>query len=77
MKPDGLAFDNYEIGEFFQELLKKFTHEKDEEGRKMEYLQYYTDKLRLFVQVYPPAGGVYQIKSNQIIYYMKINIFTI
>ena len=39
LKPDGLAFDNYEIGEFFQELLKKFTHEKDEEGRKMEYLQ--------------------------------------
>ncbi len=31
LKPDGLAFDNYEIGEFFQELLKKFTHEKDEE----------------------------------------------
>ena len=66
LKPDGLAFDNYEIGEFFQELLKKFTHEKDEEGRKMEYLhrrqvrnedarQYYTDKLRLFVQAYPPA----------------------
>ena len=38
LKPDGLAFDNYEIGEFFQELLKKFTHEKDEEGRKMDYL---------------------------------------
>ena len=38
LKPYGLAFDNYEIGEFFQELLKKFTHEKDEEGRKMEYL---------------------------------------
>ena len=38
-KPDGLAFDNYEIGEFFQELLKKFTHVKDEEGRTMEYLQ--------------------------------------
>ena len=66
LKPDGLAFDNYEIGEFFQELLKKFTHKKDEEGRKMEYLQrrqarnedarqYYTDKLRLFVQAYPPA----------------------
>ena len=61
LKPDGLAFDNYEIGEFFQELLKKFTHEKDEEGRKMEYMarrqarnedaqQYYTDKMRLFVQ---------------------------
>ena len=66
LKPDGLAFDNYKIGEFFQELLKKFTHEKDEEGRKMEYLQrrqmrnedarqYYTDKLRLFVQAYPPT----------------------
>ena len=26
LKPDGLAFDNYEIGEFIQELLKKFTH---------------------------------------------------
>ena len=26
LKPDGLAFVNYEIGEFFQELLKKFTH---------------------------------------------------
>ena len=58
LKPDGLAFDNYKIGEFFQELLKKFTHEKDKEGRKMEYLarrqarsenarQYYTDKLIL------------------------------
>ena len=35
LKPDGLAFDNYKIGEFFQELLKKFTHEKDEEGRKI------------------------------------------
>ena len=64
LKPDGLAFDNYEIGEFFQELLKKFTHEKDEEGRKMEYLQrrqlrnedarqYYTDKLT------PQPGGVW------------------
>ena len=66
LKPDGLAYDNYEIGEFFQELLKKFTLEKDEEGRKMEYLarrqarnedarQYYTDKLRLFVQAHPPS----------------------
>jgi len=26
LKPDGLAFNNYEIGEFIQELLKKFTH---------------------------------------------------
>ena len=66
LRPDGLAFDSYKIGEFFQELLKKFTHDKDEEGRKMEYMarrqarnedaqQYYTDKLRLFVQAYPPA----------------------
>ena len=66
LKPDGLAFNNYKIGEFFQELLKKFTHQKDKEGRKMEYLQrrqsrnedarqYYTDKLRLFMQAYPPA----------------------
>jgi len=62
LRPDGLAFDSYKIGEFFQELLKKFTHEKEEEGRKMEYMarrqarnkdarQYYTDKLRLFLQV--------------------------
>ena len=66
LKPDGLAFDNCKIGEFFQELLKKLTHEKDEEGRKMEYFQrrqlrnedarqYYTDKLRLFVQAYNPS----------------------
>ena len=66
LQPDGLAYENYEIGEFFQELLKEFTHKKDEEGRKMEYMarrqarnedaqQYYTDKLRLFVQAYPPA----------------------
>ena len=53
---------------FFQKLYGLyifFTHEKDEEGRKMEYLarrqarnedarQYYMDKLRLFVQAYPP-----------------------
>ena len=32
LRPDGLAFDSYR--EFFQELLKKFTHEKDED-RKM------------------------------------------
>ena len=38
LKPDGLAFDNYEIVEFFQEFLKKFTHKKDEECMKMEYL---------------------------------------
>ena len=36
LRPDGLAFENYKIGEFFQELLKKFTHEKDEEGRVIE-----------------------------------------
>jgi hypothetical protein len=76
LKPDGLALDNYEIGEFFQELLKKLTHEKDEEGRKMEYLhrrqarnedarQYYTDKLRLFVQAYPPARrSLVEFKTN-------------
>ena len=76
LKPDGLAFDNYEIGEFFQELLKKFTHEKDKEGRKMEYFhrrqarnedarQYYTDKLRLFVQAYPPARrSLVEFKTN-------------
>ena len=61
LQPDGLAFDNYEIEEFFQELLKKFAHEKDEESRKMEYMsrkqsrnedarKYYIDKLRLWVQ---------------------------
>ena len=66
LQPDGLAFDNYKIGEFFQELMKKFTHEKDKESRKMEYMarkqswnedarKYYTNKLRLFVQAYPPA----------------------
>ena len=38
LQPDGLAFDNYEIAEFFQELLKKFAQGKDEEGRKLEYL---------------------------------------
>ena len=75
LKPDGLAFDNYEIGEF---LLKKFTHEKDEESRKMEYLQrrqmrnedarqYYTDKLRLFVQAYPPARrSLVEFKTNML-----------
>ena len=66
LQPDGLAFDNYETGEFYQELLKKFAQEKDEEGRKMEYLarkqsrnedtrKYFTDKLRLWVQAYAPA----------------------
>ena len=79
LKPDGLAFDNYKIGEFFQELLKKFTHEKDEEGRKMEYLhrkqarnedacQYYTEKLRLFVQAYPPARrSLVEFKTNMLL----------
>ena len=58
LQPEGLAFENYEIAEFFQELLKKFAQEKDEEGRKLEYLarkqarnedvrKYYIDKLRL------------------------------
>ena len=79
LKPDGLAFDNYEIGEIFQELLKKFTHEKDEEGRKMEYLQrrqarnedarqYYTDKLRLYVQAYPPARrSLVEFRTNMLL----------
>ena len=79
LKPDGLAFDNYGIGKFFQELLKKFTHEKDKEGRKMEYLdsrqarnedarQYYTDKLRLFVQAYPPARrSLVEFKNNMLL----------
>ena len=69
VKPDGLAFNSYKIGEFFQELLKKFTHEKDEEGRKMEYMvrrqarnedarQYYTDKLRLLCKPTLPRGEV-------------------
>ena len=38
LKPVGLPFENYEIGEFFQELLKKFTHENDKEGRKMKFM---------------------------------------
>ena len=36
LRPDGLAFENYKIGEFFQELLKKCTYEKDEERRVIE-----------------------------------------
>ena len=79
LKPDGLAFDNYKIGEFFQELLKKFTHKKDKEVRKMECLarrqarnedarQYYTDKLRLFVQAYPPARrSLVEFKNNMLL----------
>ena len=69
LKPDGLAFDNYEIGDFFQELLKKFTHEKDEEGRKMEYLQrrqarnedarqYYWTSYGYSCKPTPQPGGV-------------------
>lgn len=61
-----MALESYEIEEFFTELLKKFTQEKDKEGRKQEYIarkqernkdpwNYYTDKLRLWVQAYPPA----------------------
>ena len=79
LKPDGLAFDNYKIGEFFQELLKKFTHKKDKEVWKMECLarrqarnedarQYYTDKLRLFVQAYPPARrSLVEFKNNMLL----------
>ena len=66
LQPSGLAFENYETGEFFTELLKKFSQEKDEEGRIHEYVnwkqgrnedprKYYTDKLRLWVQAYAPA----------------------
>ena len=66
LQPSELAFDNYETGEFFTELLKKFSQEKDEEGRIQEYTnrkqgrnedprKYYTDKLRLWVQAYAPA----------------------
>ena len=47
-------------------MLKKFSQEKDEEGRKLEYnnrkqsrnkdpRKYYTDKLRLWIQAYAPA----------------------
>ena len=79
LKPDGFAFDSYKIGEIFPELLKKFTHEKDEEGRKMKYLarrqasnedarQYYMDKLRLFVQAYPPARrSLVEIKNAMLL----------
>ena len=66
LQPEGLALENYETGEFFTELLKKFSQEKDEEGRKQEYTarkqeqnkdprKYYTDKMRLWVQAYPLA----------------------
>ena len=36
LQPEGQAFGNYETGEFFTELLKKFSQEKDEESRKQE-----------------------------------------
>jgi len=34
---EGIAFDSYGTGEFFTELLKKFSKEKYEEGGKLEY----------------------------------------
>ena len=39
LQPTGkrLAFDTYRMREFFNELLKKFSDEKEEEGRKLEY----------------------------------------
>ena len=54
----GLAFENYETGEFFTEMLKKFSQEKDKEAWKQEYTarkqrrnedprKYCTDKLEL------------------------------
>ena len=57
---EGIAFDSYGTGEFFTELLKKFSKEKYEEGRKLEYnkrrqtrmedpRRYYTDKLRPWI----------------------------
>ena len=56
LHPTGLAYDNYMTVDFFLELSKKFSQEKDEEGRNHEYLarkqgsnvdplKYYTDKL--------------------------------
>jgi len=33
----GLPFDTYRMGRFFNELFKKFSDEKEEEGRKLEY----------------------------------------
>ena len=55
---EGIAFDTHGTGEFFTELLKKFSKEKEGKGRKLEYnnrrqtrikdpRRYYTDKLRL------------------------------
>ena len=34
----GLAFVNYETGDFFSELLKKFSQEKDEPGDREEIM---------------------------------------
>ena len=81
LRPDGLAFKNYEICEFFQELLKKFK-----EGRKMENMarrqarnevarQYYTDKLRLFVQAYPPARRSLVEFKNAMLYNSELRMF--
>ena len=36
--PTGLAFKNYGTGDFFTEMLKRFSQEKYEEGQKQEYL---------------------------------------
>lgn len=36
LHPSGLAFANYETGEFFTKLLKKCLQEKDEKGQKQE-----------------------------------------
>ena len=60
-----MAFKKYETGVFFTELLKRFSEEKYEEGRKQEYLvrkqesdedirEYYSDKMRSWIQAYAP-----------------------
>ena len=36
--PTGLAFERYEVGVLFSEMLKRFSQEKYEEGWKREYL---------------------------------------
>ena len=36
--PTGLAFERYETGVLFSEMLKRFSQEKYEEGWKREYL---------------------------------------
>ena len=57
---EGIAFDSYGTGEFFTELLKKFSKEKYEEGGKLEYnkrrltrmedpRRYYTGNLRPWI----------------------------